>query len=278
MPSLADHPGHSLVKILAIGDSGCAKTGSLVSLALAGYKLKIADFDNGLDVVAHLLRDHPEALARVEYETFTNEYEWKSGATQVGVKPGDVPKGRPVKADAIDRALARIKEWSASGPDTFLVIDSTTSLGVRFMERIQALTGNAGKQPTQPEWGAAMSDFESFLNQMSSSSVTCNTIMFAHVTYVEVEGSAGASPYPTALGSKLPPKLPRYFNTMIGYRVEGTGDNAKREIVTTPHRGLGFKTPNPTKIKSRYPLNPNEINRGLVDLIRDLGIKTPGGK
>mgnify|MGYP001496439716 CR=1 FL=1 len=50
MTSLADHHASSLVKMLYIGDSGTGKTGSLVSLVDAGYKVHVLDMDNGLDV------------------------------------------------------------------------------------------------------------------------------------------------------------------------------------------------------------------------------------
>lgn len=261
MPTLDKHSAHNLAKILAVGDSGTGKSGSLSSLALAGYKLKIADFDNGLDVLVGLLSDLPDwpkIAPNIEYETFTDEYGDPKKTTRYAPKTGD----------AFTRGLRQIAEWSSSGPDTWLVIDSLTRFCDRAMDRTLALTGRLGQQPQLQEWGAAMADIEAFLGLMSSAQVTCNTIMFAHKTYVEGDDGV-AVPYPRALGSKLPPKVPSFFNTMIGYVVSGSGENVKREIVTTPYRGLGFKTPAPTKVKSKYLITPTG---GLIDFVRDIGV------
>jgi hypothetical protein len=280
MPTLDEHPAINLAKILGVGDSGTAKSGSLASLALAGYKLKIADFDNGLDVLIGLLQDHPkwnQIKKNIEYETFTNEYEWADKDVKISmaqIKPTDVIKSKPKTVSAWNRGLAQIGRWTAEGPDTWLVVDSLSLLAIKCMENTQALTGSLGKNPTQPEWGNAMSDLENFLQLMSSKAVTCNTIMFAHKTYVE--GDNGISiPYPRALGNKLPPKVPQYFNTMIGYIVSGSGDNVKRKIVTTPYQGLGFKTTAPTKVKNEYILDPKTPEHGLIDFVRNIGVELP---
>lgn len=277
MPSLSDHPASSLLKILGVGDTGTAKSGSLASLALAGYYLKIADFDNGVDVLFNLLKGHPEALARVEYETFTNEYEWTGEAPKGAygeINPTKIRKSKPKTTDAFHNGLRKVSEWTSCGPDTWLVVDSLTALGAKSMENTQALTGTLGKPPTQPEWGSAMADLENFLQLMASKAVTCNTIMFTHKTYVETDEGV-SSPYPMALGSKLPPKVPRFFNTMIGYVVEGADDSAQRKIVTNPWRGLGFKTTNPGAVKSQYVLNAKTPEKGLIDFVKDVGVALP---
>ena len=67
MTSLAKHPSNDLVKLLLIGDAKSGKTGSLVSLVQAGYKLRILDFDNLLDILKYLiLRDCPDKIDNVE--------------------------------------------------------------------------------------------------------------------------------------------------------------------------------------------------------------------
>src|SRR5262252_9685406 len=52
MPGLEDHQSNDFVKMLLIGDAQAGKTGSLVSLVKAGYRLRILDFDNKLDVLS----------------------------------------------------------------------------------------------------------------------------------------------------------------------------------------------------------------------------------
>ena len=52
MAKLSAHKESKPFKGMIIGDSGSGKTGSLASLAAAGYKLVIMDFDSGLDILA----------------------------------------------------------------------------------------------------------------------------------------------------------------------------------------------------------------------------------
>src|SRR5262245_11864593 len=70
MPSLSQHKSASLVKVLLVGDAKSGKTGSLVSLVKAGYKLRILDYDNLLDILAKLVAEQcPERIDNVEYRT-----------------------------------------------------------------------------------------------------------------------------------------------------------------------------------------------------------------
>ena len=50
MPNLSKHQSSEFTKLLLMGDSKSGKTGALASLVLAGYKLRILDFDNGLEI------------------------------------------------------------------------------------------------------------------------------------------------------------------------------------------------------------------------------------
>ena len=51
MPKGSEHKSRKYVKLLYLGDSGTGKTGSLVSLVQAGYKLRVIDLDDGLDAL-----------------------------------------------------------------------------------------------------------------------------------------------------------------------------------------------------------------------------------
>src|SRR5438093_10701159 len=70
MPSLSQHKSKRFVKLLMLGDAKSGKTGALVSLVKAGYKLRILDFDNLLDILAKLVSEQcPERSDNVEYRT-----------------------------------------------------------------------------------------------------------------------------------------------------------------------------------------------------------------
>src|SRR5688572_19656702 len=70
MPSLDQHQSNDFTKLLLIGDAKSGKTGSLVSLVKAGYKLRIIDMDNLLDILKYMVMEEcPEQASNVEYRT-----------------------------------------------------------------------------------------------------------------------------------------------------------------------------------------------------------------
>jgi len=128
MPSLAEHQSNSYTKLLLLGDAKSGKTGSLVSLVAAGYKLRILDFDNLLDILKYkILEICPDKIDSVEFRTIRDRY--KSGAQ------GSVIDGKPrAWIDAIkmldqwkydDVDLGTPANW---GADCILVIDSLSRL------------------------------------------------------------------------------------------------------------------------------------------------------
>jgi len=227
MPGLADHKSQALVKTLVVADSGFGKTGALASLAKAGYNLWIVDFDNGLDVLRNLLRDDTKALARVNYETFTDEF------TNVG---GNLMlKGIP---KAFAGALKLLSDWPGKGPldkwtdKDVLIIDTLTTMGLASMRHILALTGRDGKAQIQ-DWGAAMDQVERVVQMLATKEVNCHVILNCHIQYAETsEGSGMFKGYPAALGNKLSPKIPVYFNNCLVGKSTGAGANKKRVFMT----------------------------------------------
>ena len=68
MPKGSQHSSASLTKMLLIGESGSGKSGALASLAAADYKLRILDFDNGLDFLMRYMRkNHPDKIDNIEF-------------------------------------------------------------------------------------------------------------------------------------------------------------------------------------------------------------------
>ena len=64
--------------MMLIGDNGSGKSGAVASLADAGYNIRMLDLDNGIDVLASLLKDPKagykrDALDRAEYDTITDQ-------------------------------------------------------------------------------------------------------------------------------------------------------------------------------------------------------------
>jgi hypothetical protein len=88
MPSLKDHQSNEFTKILLIGDAKSGKTGSLVSLVRAGYKLRILDFDNLLDVLKYMVQaECPDKLDNVEFVTLRDKRKTIDTGTILDGKP-----------------------------------------------------------------------------------------------------------------------------------------------------------------------------------------------
>ena len=74
MPSLSAHQSNSYVKLLLIGDAKSGKTGSLISLVKAGYRLRILDLDNLLYILAKLIEEQcPSLVDSVEFRTLRDD-------------------------------------------------------------------------------------------------------------------------------------------------------------------------------------------------------------
>lgn len=256
MAALAENPRSA--KMLLIGNSGMGKTGALVSLAKAGYKLRVVDTDNGTEILQQLLADNPAATARVDVETHMDKY-----SNQGGVMRASTPLA------GFSGAAKVMTDWpghgkpSSWGDDTILVLDTVTGLGRAVMNHALALSGKlaTGQLPTQPDWGVAMGMQEQVIAGLSA--LPCHVIVIAHIVNIQPEGSPVSEGFPSVLGNKLPQKIASYFNHTIAIKALGSGSVKVRTIVTKDPT-LGCKTPAPGKVKDTYPLET-----GLADYFQD---------
>lgn len=248
MPTLENYKAEKPIKMLVIGDSGTGKTGALASLANAGYHLHILDYDNGLDILSTTVK--PEFLANVEYETLTEKKKSVNGRI--------IPEGMP---KAFTRGLALLTEWGNkyTSLNDVIVIDSLTFMSDAALEHVQAGAGHLGKNPEIQEWGLAMNLIEDMLSILYSEDIKCNVIINSHVKYLEDEGTKTIKAQVNTLGSKLPPKVGRYFNHMILATMEGS----KRIFRTKASMTMGLKSPNPEKVADKYP-----VETGLAEYFK----------
>lgn len=262
MVSLTEHQSTNTTKLLLLGDSGAGKSGALASLAKAGYNLRILDFDNGLDVLANLLRDDPEAAARVDFQTVTDAT--RIGGTQM------IPQ-----ANAWTKAIKTLGDWPGYGkldtwtPNDILVIDSLTFAGKAAVRFVLNLNGRITDLPGWNDYYTAQGLLEKLLATLYSDSIRCNVIVISHVREVgkshteldskgrqitiEEEGSRKGYAE-TGTGKALSPTVGRYFNAALLADIEGSGQSARRIIRTVPHQNIGLKNANPAKVKPVYPL------------------------
>jgi len=224
LPSLADHQSNTYVKLLLVGDAMSGKTGSLVSLVKAGYKLRILDLYNKLDPLKYFaLRDCPEAITNVEFRTLRDKR--KTGAA--GVVISGQPKAYIDTIKMLDRwkytaedgtevDLGSPAEW---GPDCILVIDSLSRLCDAAYDWREPLTpvGKSGERDGRAVYGDAQDAIENLLAMLTGPGMETNVIVIAHGMYMDLPDGT-AKIFPQGVGQKLSPKIPQYFPAVIRYK------------------------------------------------------------
>jgi len=261
MPPLDKSTASQFIKLMYIGDSGAGKTGSLVSLVEAGYRLRILDMDNGVTVLrSYIMEQCPNRIDQVEYETCRDNII----ATNMG------PTIRGV-AKAYVKATKLLTKWTDEttpcewGSDTILVIDSLATLSQAAFNWQKSLNpGAVGK--AQLKWvGGAQESIETILAMLTSETFECNVIVISHVEYIDDGQGNIIRGQVDAIGKKLGPRIPKYFNTMVLATMIGSGSNIKREIATVPTNLIALKNPAPFRLDNSLPLET-----GLATLFEKL--------
>lgn len=227
MPSLSNHQSNDYVKLLLIGDAKAGKTGSLVSLVQAGYKLRIIDLDNLLDVLKqYILKECPEKIENVEFKTLRDKRKAAAGGAVIdgspkayidAVKLIDHWKYKDESGDVVD--LGHPAEW---GSDCILVIDSLSRLCDAAYDWREPLTpmGKSGERDGRAIYGDAQDAIENLLAMLTSNEMRTNVIVIAHGVYME-QGGGSSKIFPQGVGQKLSPKIPQYFPSVIYYTNKG---------------------------------------------------------
>lgn len=262
MPSLSQHQSNDFTKLLIEGDSGSGKSGSLASLVKVGYKLRILDFDNGLEPLKQfILRDSPDKINNVEFVTLRDKR--KAG-----------PEGPMVtKAEAFIKGIKLLDKWTYKnedgsttdlgvpaewGPECILVVDSLTFMSDAAFDFREPLAPKSrdGKYDMRAVYGDAQSAIENVLALLTSESFRTNVIVISHIKYVDNPDGTKKG-YPTAIGSALSPVIPRYFNSVALCQTSAGG---KRTIQTEATAMIDLKNPKPFSMAKSYP-----IETGLAD-------------
>lgn len=234
MPSMTEHESNDLVKVLCPSDSGSGKTGALASLVDAGFNVRVLDFDNGLSVLKGYVKDRTK-LANVHYVNgLQDSYSLMIG--RIGIK----------KASAFQRAMDALEKggpeyWGADiGPlETWtkrdiLVLDSLSMSGRAALFLVMQVNAAQFKNPEIQHYGVAMENIERMIQMITSSSVPCHVIVNTHITSSEGDPRL----YPESLGSKLNPKIGKYFDNMVSLRLAA----GARQFFTQKDGLLSLKT------------------------------------
>lgn len=266
MPDLASHQSSSTTKLLIIGGSGSGKTGSLCSLAAAGYNLRLLDMDNGVDIIHNLLSDPdrypPEALSRVKFETLTDTMRNANGR----LMPGKVTVWQRVsnllsnwKTPTED--LGSITTWS---PTDVLVVDSLSRLAQHAVYFTQSFNARVGQKMTWDDIYGAQQLLETFAMTLFDSAVKCQVVILCHPDYIEDESGVKRG-YPSTVGNKLSPRFGQYFNNILEARSTGSGRTKRHVLATKSSSMIETKTSAPNRVRDEYP-----IETGLAEFFRDI--------
>lgn len=261
MPSLSKHQSNDYTKLLLIGDAKSGKTGSLVSLVRAGYKLRILDLDNLLDVLKYYIMEQcPDKIDNVEIRTLRD----KRKSSPTGPVIDGIPK-------AFSDAMKMLDNWkykdgdeeidygkpSEWGPDCILVIDSLSRLCDSAFDFRIPLTpvGKSGEYDLRAVYGDAQDAIETTLANLTSQHFKTNVIVIAHIQYMDMPDGSKKG-FPQGVGQKLSPKIPQYFPSVVMY----TNKGGKRTLQTNSSPLIDLANPKPFAMAKEYP-----IDNGLAE-------------
>lgn len=246
-----------------MGDSKSGKTGALASLVLEGYKLRILDFDNGLDALAAVVREKdPQKLENVEFRTLRDKYT----ATPLGPVVSGTATAFIEGLKMLDRwkygeiDLGNPSEW---GPQVIVVIDSLTFMADAAWNFREPLVPKSkdGKYDIRAVYKDAQDAISQVLALLTSESFRTNVIVISHVRYVDNPDGTKKG-YPTAVGQALSTEIPRYFNSVA---LSLTSPGGKRQIQTAATAMIDLANPASFKMLPTLP-----IETGLATFFRTL--------
>lgn len=253
MPSLSEHTSFQKANLLVAAQSGAGKTGALAALANAGCRLFILDFDNGVSVLRRYVK--PEFVHNVHYVTL------RDSMSLVGARVGIS------SANAFSKAMALLdngKGWEVEGvkgvstllPTDFLVTDTLSEMGKASLRMVMNANGAGFKAPEIQHYGTAMDNLSKYLEIITSEECKCNVIVNTHLT---APGEGDYRIHPAALGSKLPPDVPKFFDNMVTLSIS----NGKRQFKTSKDGAFMCKVA--AELPEVLP-----VETGLVDIFKAL--------
>lgn len=273
MTSLSKHQSNTTTKLLLLGDAKSGKTGSLVSLVKAGYKLRILDLDNLLDILKYkILEECPSKIDNVEAATIRDKLktgptgaviDGKAKAWISAIKLCDNWKYTDEDGTEID--LGKPSDW---GSDCILVVDSLSRLCDAAYDFHEAMIprGKSGDFDGRAVYGNAQDDVEKFIALLTSKHFNVNVIVIAHGTYIDLPDGTKKI-FPQGVGQKLSPKIPQYFPNYIRYK----NSAGKRTIQLTSDAMIDLANTNPAALDKSLP-----IETGLAEffaVLRDAPAK-----
>lgn len=260
MASLADLPTEDYIKFMYVGDSSSGKTGSLVSLVEAGYKIRMLDMDNGVSILkSYVMKQCPHLIGNVDVVQFRDKYGVKATG-DIGVVGG---------AKAFSNAVKLLDKWDDGstpkdwGSDTFFVLDTLTTLGKAALAWAEGMAPTA-KDPRQWYFGGQQA-IEGVVAMLMGPDFKCNVIISTHIASRDLQEGLTKGFPASGVGTALGPTLAKYCNTMVLAETTGFGQSTKRKIKTLPTGFIDLKTSAPFAMQAEY-----DLGTGLAEIVKVL--------
>lgn len=272
------------IRMMIVGYPGTAKTGMIASLANAGYKIRMIDYDgNSQSLLTYTDADKLSNIDIVYLEDRMRNGERFIETTGVplafraGLNLMDEWKYK--ETDGTEINLGHSKDW---GCDTVVVLDSLTTMGLASFRRQQSLSNKTPLNTTEQVWGLAMAQQEAFIEKLTSEGNNFHVIVLAHLKIVgpkdlrkeddditkeikaELQELIPNRLFPSALGRALPPVIGGHFPILIEAANEFKGGKHERIIRVVPRPELDLKLP------SKVSFDKASIKDGLARIFAEL--------
>mgnify|MGYP003392999573 CR=1 FL=1 len=287
-----------LFRGLITGYPGAGKTSSLASIANAGFKLRILDFDGNPESVIQYTK--PELRGNIDVISFEDKLAMLGGF--IGV--AGIPNAFPAAFKALDDwryedadgeadktgkkwiSLGSSRDW---GSDTVVVLDGLTGLSSAAMAHARAILNKTPLNTTRACWGLAAANVEAFISRLTSMQNKHHVVVISHLKIIGPEGEqdgdsdftkelkeakAGIIPtrlFPSAIGRQLPQNVAGHFPVVIAAEAKAYGGKVRRVLVASARPDQDTKLP----IADLDKLGDLPIETGLWDIFQALGVKAP---
>lgn len=284
---------------LIAGYPGAGKTGCLASLANAGFKLRVIDFDgNPESLIQYTL---PEFRKNIDVLSFEDKMSLQGAV----IAPVGMPTAFANAWRALDRwryedesgdldektgkryvDLGASKDW---GPDTIVVLDGTTGMGSAAMDYSRAAMNKTALTQTRQVWGVAANNMEAFLKRGTSMNNRHHFIAISHVKAIGPEGEADNDSdfmkelkkekaalidtklFPTGIGRQLPQTIAGHFPVCITAETKLKANKVQRILSVAAREDITTKLP----VVDVSGLGDLPGDTGMLTIFDKLGIKRP---
>jgi len=271
MPSFDNYPESDLIKGIYLGDTGSGKTGSLCSLAAAGYNVRILDLDGGAQIIKDYVTNPSSPYLQPKAGLWAGDKGIASRMNYVTIQETFLNKqGRPIpKGDSWQKILDQLTEWK-DGDKNFGKLEQWTSREVLAVDSFSrfcdsrmylelVMNGRALSGRQQGDYFKVQDDLERALELLVGPAVKCHVLLLCHIDYVEKDDKTVRG-MPQAMGRALGPKVGQHFNHALLAKSSGMGAGLKRKIHTQTTGVIDLKSAAPLRTKPEY-----DMESGLLE-------------